>query len=141
MSDSTHIAAGSVMQILRDAGLKPTPGRLAVYGAFAGGACLSAAEVLQQLGGRAHIPPATVYRALATLCGIGLLQRIPSDHGALYVVHAAAPQLICSRCGKVEAVDAPEVHRYNRALMKNRGMQGDGALVMVADCRRKQCNQ
>lgn len=133
-------ATTPIAQMMQVAGLKPTAGRLAVYGVFAGGACLSAAEVLQQLEPGANIPPATVYRALSAFCGIGLLQRIPTDNGALYVAATAAPQLICSRCGKVEAVDAPEVHRYNRALMKNRGMQGDGALLMVADCRRKQCD-
>ncbi|MGI9307318.1 MAG: Fur family transcriptional regulator [Gammaproteobacteria bacterium] len=126
-------------EILRNAGLHPTAGRLAVLESLRAGECLAAREVAQRLARRPHIPPATVYRALSSLCGAGLARRIPSGNGAVYMLAAeeSAPQLVCSRCGKVEKISSPEVRRYNTALKKNRG--GAGALLMLADCNRKEC--
>ncbi|MGU9952008.1 MAG: Fur family transcriptional regulator [Gammaproteobacteria bacterium WSBS_2016_MAG_OTU1] len=131
-------------QILTVAKLQPTAGRVAVLDVLSAGECLSAGEIsqrLRRLDEQYHIPPATVYRTLSSLCGAGIAKRIPADHGALYMLATTTtvPQLICSRCGKVEEVDSPEMRRYNEDLMRNRGMDGDGALLMVADCRRKQC--
>lgn len=127
--------------ILLGANLKPTAGRLAVFSVLRAGECLAAADILQRLERKPHIPPATAYRALAALCEAGLAVRVPATNGALYMLaqDAATPHLICSRCGKVEEVDSPEVRRYNMALMKNRGVSGDSALLMLADCKRKEC--
>lgn len=122
--------------ILQNAGVHPTAGRRAVFGALRPGECLTAADIARRLAKR--IPPATVYRALSSLCAAGLARRIPAEHGALYMSARGgpAPQLVCSRCGKVEEVDSPAVRRYQTALQKNRG---GGSLYMVADCRRKEC--
>ena len=122
---------------LRAAGLSPTVGRVAVFSALRGGKCLSAAAVARRAR---KIPPATVYRALASLCDAGLLRRVPGEKNALYMQMDShtSPQLICAKCGKVENVDSPEIRRYHSALQKDRG--GDGALLMVADCTRKECD-
>lgn len=122
--------------IFQNAGLHPTAGRLAVFSALQAGECLSAGDIAQRLARR--VPPATIYRALSSLCIAGLARRIPSDHGALYTLarEEPVPQLVCARCGKVEEVDSPAVRRYHSALQKNRG---GGALYMVADCHRKEC--
>ncbi|MGI9296288.1 MAG: Fur family transcriptional regulator [Gammaproteobacteria bacterium] len=122
--------------ILQNAGLHPTAGRRAVFSALRAGECLSAADIARHLAGR--VPPATVYRALSSLCAAGLARRIPADHGALYTPtrEEPSPQLVCARCGKVEEVDSPAVRRYQHTLQKDRGV---GALYMVADCRRKEC--
>lgn len=123
-------------EILQDAGLSPTAGRCAVFSALRAEECLSAADIAQRLSPR--IPPATVYRALSSLCDAGLARRIPAEGGALYTIaQEEAPQIVCSRCGKVEEVDSPEVRRLQSDLQKNRG---GGALYMVADCRRKECD-
>ncbi len=123
--------------LLQNAGLHPTAGRRAVFAALRGGKCLSAADIVRRLSRR--IPPATVYRALSSLYETGLARRIPADHGALYTLaHAEpSPQLVCSRCGKVEKVNSPAVRHYQTALQKNRG---GGAVYVVADCRRKECD-
>ena len=122
--------------LLQNAGLHPTAG---------GGRCLrrcAAANVFRRriLCGvyRGAFRPATVYRALSSLYETGLARRIPADHGALYTLaHAEpSPQLVCSRCGKVEKVNSPAVRHYQTALQKNRG---GGAVYVVADCRRKEC--
>ena len=122
--------------ILQNVGLHPTAGRRTVFAALRAGAGLSAADIARKLARR--IPPATVYRALSSLCAAGLARRIPADNGALYTLarEAPLPQLVCARCGKVEEVDSPAVRRYQTALQKNRG---GGAPYMVADCRRKEC--
>lgn len=124
-------------QILKNAKLHPTPGRRAVLLALRADAGLSAQDITQRLE-RPHIPPATVYRALLSLCNAGLARRIPAANGALYMLarEESSPQLLCSRCGKVEKINSPEVRRYNRALAKKRGA---AAVLMVADCRRKKC--
>ena len=85
---------------------------------------------------------ATVYRALAALTRAGLLRRIPASDEALYepARDPAAPQLVCVRCGKMEEVRDPEVKRFNETEMKKRGVSADaGALLLYADCRRKEC--
>ena len=86
----------------------------------------------------------TVYRALTVFLKAGLIRRIPAAGGALFVLttEEAMPQLVCSRCGKIEEINDPDVVRYNSALMKNRGVDDDGgALLMYADCKRKECDE
>lgn len=128
----------AIKTILKNANLHPTAGRTAVYAALRRGGCVSAADIARRMA-RSPVPPATIYRALASLCEAGLARRIPAEHGALYMLASEepAPQLVCSRCGKVEDVDSPEVRRYNAALQKNRG---SGALLMLAGCHRKECD-
>lgn len=123
------------VDIFRNAKLHPTPGRKAVLAALREDECHSARDIARRLS---DVPTATVYRALLALCAAGLARRIPAADGAVYMLARGedAPQLLCSRCGKVENINAPEVRRYNTALAKKRG---GGALLMVADCRRKQC--
>lgn len=124
--------------LLQEAGLNPTAGRLAVFSLLHAGKCLSANDISRLLSDR--IPPATVYRALSSLCAAGLARRIPAEHGALYLSarEEPSPQLICSRCGKVEEVDSPAVRRWQTSLQKDRG---GGSLYMVADCRKKECEK
>ena len=126
----------TIQNTLRAAGLSPTAGRVAVFTALKSGKCLSAAAVVRKARG---VPPATVYRALSSLCDAGLISRVPGERSALYMrADSHAAQLICARCGKVEEVNSPEVRRYHSTLKKDRG--GDGALLMVADCARKECD-
>ncbi len=127
-----------IVDILRNAKLHPTLGRKAVFLALREDECLSARDISRRMERRPHIPPATVYRALLSLCNAGLARRIPAANGALYMLarEETAPRLLCSRCGKVEKINSPEVRRYNTALAKKRGA---AVLLMVADCRRKKC--
>jgi Fe2+ or Zn2+ uptake regulation protein len=113
-----------------------------VLEALDGGACLSAQDIIASLSGIARPGAATIYRALTALCEAGVVKRVPTDNSSLYVLasHSTHPQLICSRCGKVEEIHSPEMVRYNATLMKNRGVKNDSALLMVADCKRKECD-
>ena len=125
---------------LAAAKLRATAGRAAVLESLSAEEGQSAADILHRLD--SAVAPATVYRSLLSLCVAGLAKRIPADNGALYMLadSAAAPRLVCSRCGKVEEVQSPPaVRRYNAELMKNRGVDSSAAMLMVADCKRKEC--
>ncbi|MGI9347171.1 MAG: Fur family transcriptional regulator [Gammaproteobacteria bacterium] len=131
----------TIFDILQNAKVKPLAGRVAVVEALANGECLSAQDIIARQSGGERPGAATIYRALSALCVAGVVKRIPTDTSALYMlVHeTAAAQLICSRCGKVEEIHSPELAKYNAALMKNRGVE-ESSLLMVADCKRKECD-
>lgn len=124
-------------------GVKPTAVRLAVLGALQAHARLSAREawgaVQKQ---KPSVGFTSVYRALSVLHEAGLLRKIPSEQGALYEYHEdeVSPQLVCSRCGKVEEIDDPAVLAYNASVVKKRGLANSDALLMYADCRKKNCD-
>jgi Fur family transcriptional regulator, ferric uptake regulator len=66
--------------VLRDAGVRASPGRAAVTQALAAGGCLmSAQDVLLRLTGEAS--PSTVYRTLDLLHEHGLLRRVDAGEG------------------------------------------------------------
>ena len=131
---------------MRAAGLRATGGRAEVLAVvLSAHSPLAAREAIARLAkrGKAAAGTATVYRALAALTRAGLLRRIPASDEALYEAarEAAAPQLVCTRCGKMEEVRDPEVKRFNESVMKKRGVSADaGALLLYADCRRKECD-
>ena len=130
--------------ILKTAGLKSTPARLRVLTLLEDGVCLSARDVWRALSENddaASFP--TVYRVLSVLSEAGLLRKIPSENGALYenANNDALPQLICSRCGKKEDVEDPALLRYNADVLKTRGLTEGNALLLYADCKRKECDE
>ena len=135
----------SAKRALRAAGLRATGGRAEVLeAALSAKSPLPAREVITLLARKGRpAGAATVYRALSALTRAGLLRRIPASDQALYepARDPASPQLVCARCGKMEAVEDPEVRRFNERVMKNRGVSADaGALLLYADCRRKECD-
>lgn len=135
----------SAKAALRAAGLRATGGRAEVLAVVLGAKSpLAARQAIARLTKKGKpTGAATVYRALAALTRAGLLRRIPASDEALYepARGAAAPQLVCSRCGKMEEVRDPEVKRFNAAVMKKRGVAAHAAaLLLYADCRRKECD-
>lgn len=123
-------------------GLRDTPNRRRVLAVLQHSAApLSARQVWQALGAE-RCGFATVYRTLSALTDAGLVRKILSEHNALYE-HAEddhAPQLVCSRCGKVEEVTDPTLLQYNASTMKQRGLNEQDALTLYANCRRKECD-
>lgn len=119
-----------------------TPGRLAVVQILDSGKRLSARDIWQQMSAlQVTAGFATVYRALAVLCTAGLVRKMPSASGALYERQQddSLPQLICSRCGRVEDIDDPGLLRYNASVIKSRSLPERDRLLLYADCKRKGC--
>ena len=98
-------------QALRAAGLKATPGRVALLSAFPHGCEPVSAEYLSE-----HVPgvdQATVYRNLKTLEKTGLVRRVDIRTDA--VLYELAGELtaghhhhhiVCTSCGTIEAFEA-----------------------------------
>ena len=129
--------------VLEKFGIKPTATRRAVIDALAAQRRLFAREIWQHAQKKnAQVGFASVYRALSALTDAGLLRKIPSEQGALYEYPGgdSAPQLVCSRCGKIEDIDDPALLAYNANLAKNRGLAQTDSVLLYADCKRKECD-
>ena len=130
--------------LLEHSGLRATRSRLQILEILENSDTpLSAREVWQQLP-QDKTGFATVYRALSALCETGLAKEILSKNNALYEFNreeGGAPQLICSRCGKVEDITDPTVLKYNENINKRRGLDDHHGLLLYADCRRKECDK
>lgn len=102
---------------LRQAGMRVTPSRLAVYGVLAGTSTpLSHGEVWSRLDPRT-LDRATVYRNLLAMVQAGLVQRMDlGDHVWRFELTGAEshegphhPHFVCTECGTVECLDDVEV--------------------------------
>lgn len=123
--------AEAVRRLLRDAGLRVTPGRVAVYRALSEARAPLTHNDLVDATRSLGLDRATVYRNLVTLADAGLLTRtdlgdhvwrfeIPRDHDG---VHPAHPHFVCVTCGDVQCLDGlelrlPAAGRGPRALAK-----------------------
>ncbi len=92
-------------QVLREAGYKATPARLALLKLLQGSKePLSIGEIMEKLKGAA-IDQATVYRILTVLESIGVVRQINLRHGHAdyeYVDPKDHHHIICINCNKVE---------------------------------------
>ena len=128
--------------MFHDTGLRVTQGRVRILEILSLGEPLTAREIWEKmLVDKKRSGFATVYRTLSVLCTVGLARKRLSEHGMLYegMNSDALPQLVCSRCGKVEEVDDPGLLRYNTGVIKDRSLTDGNALLLYADCRRKGC--
>lgn len=101
--------AAKVIARYREAGQKITPQRLAVLRALEGNHThpTAAAVVDKVHRDNPYISPATVYRVLNELTGMGELQPLPMDDGTVHFEpntdgHA---HLLCERCGRIDDAD------------------------------------
>jgi len=105
-------ARAELRERIRAAGLRATPGRIAVLAELvAAKAPLSHAELVDRLADAA-LDRATVYRNLMDLASAGLLDR--TDHGDHVWrfaanggehAHAAHPHFVCVQCGDVRCLE------------------------------------
>ncbi len=117
MADSEHHDV--LRGLLREAGLRATPARVAVLGVVrAATAPLSHSEVVAQLDGRGW-DPATIFRNLVTLADAGFVHRTDmGDHvwrfeavteaGKGTTVHDHA-HFLCTECGEVTCMPGFEL--------------------------------
>jgi Fur family peroxide stress response transcriptional regulator len=127
--------------LLREAGLRVTPQRVAVLKALAAASHPTAEGILERI-----LPEypgtglATVYNTLAALAARGRVLAIPSPEGRRYDLRTEAHQHVrCRRCGRV--ADLPEWpgEEWVRAVLPA-GWSAEGWQVMVEGlcdaCRR-----
>ncbi len=112
------------VSVLRKAGLKATPRRLALLAFVAdAGNPLSVGMISDGIGSKLNA--VTVYRALETLCRAGITKRIDFQHGHAYYELADTGDhhhIVCTACAKVEdfsGCDAPRIVR--NALRNSKG--------------------
>lgn len=104
-----HLARPRLAALLRGAGLRVTPQRLAVLGALATGRHLAPCQAIweraQSVCGDLGL--VTAYRTLARLHAAGLVEQIEMNGTAHFgLANRHHDHVICRRCGAVEAMDA-----------------------------------
>lgn len=112
-------------QILRSAGLKCTPPRLAVLTFLAsGGHYTSAQEIHEKLGKKKNLDLVTVYRTLTSFEKAGLVKRVDIRKGAIYYEYNEGHHhhIICTNCEKVsEFTNAGDEEVVAKALKQVKG--------------------
>jgi len=134
-----------MVAVLKEAGLRVTPQRLAVCQALAGNKSHPTAQALfEQL--RPDFPSlsrATIYNTLKTLAGAGLIQELgDASDGAIHYDADPSPHvnLVCTRCHRIEDfLDAP-LGAVARRVADGSGYELRGARVvyygLCPKCRR-----
>ncbi|HXF95033.1 MAG TPA: Fur family transcriptional regulator [Gemmatimonadales bacterium] len=128
-----------VAERLRRGGLRVTRPRLAVYRALAAlGGHRSAEDVVAELRRRRErVSRMSVYNALATLRGVGLLmQANAGPGGTLYETRAAwHHHFVCRRCGRVLDVPCVRGRRPCLSLPAGIGRAEEAQIVFRGVCR------
>lgn len=123
------VEAEEVQRLLRGAGLRVTPGRVAVYRVLAEARAPLTHNDLVEATKPLRLDRATVYRNLVSLAEAGLLTRTDlGDHVWRFEIprshedsHPAHPHFVCVTCGDVQCLDGlelklPSAARGPRAL-------------------------
>lgn len=101
---------------------------------------LGAYEVARSLEGVGSAKPATAYRALYFLEGLGLIRRIRSlsKFVALKSIAVAGPQafVVCEECGTTEQIELGEESRALFAIVESAGFRNlDAAIELSGRCQ------
>jgi Fur family ferric uptake transcriptional regulator len=111
--------------LLSDAGLEPTPNRIAVLEVVGNNQYpLSAADIYNTLGRTGSINRVTVYRILDRLVARGLVDRLSTGGRAFYYGmapnehHDAHPHFYCKRCGQMDCLTPESLTVDTAALWK-----------------------
>lgn len=122
--------ARSFEELLRGAGLRSTPQRLAVLSSLAGRDDLVTAQDLHhEMRSRGDAPGlATIYRTLAALSDAGEVDTFPRDGEQAFRLcrDAHHHHLVCESCGAVEEVEAQEVEAWVTRVARRRGFAVTG---------------
>lgn len=119
-------------------GLQLTALRRRVFAELAAAnAPLGAYDLVERLGRERRMAPISVYRVLDFLIEAGLIHRIVTRNTYLPCHHADAGHdatvfLVCTRCGGVDEVSAPDVARGVSGTAAAAGFKPVGSAVEVA---------
>lgn len=104
---------------LRSAGLKATPGRLALLEVlYSAKSPRSIAKIMRELGGK--IDRVTAYRALAAMEKTGLVRKVNLEHGHADYELALDDHhhLVCTACGRLEDFGGCDLRGLERKALK-----------------------
>lgn len=104
-----HVRDSQFTSMLRKAGLRVTPQRLAILETLATGRHLASCQAIWERGRTvcSDLGLVTVYRTLARLCAVGLVEQVDMDGTAHFgLADQHHDHVVCQRCGAVEATDA-----------------------------------
>ena len=116
---------------LREAGLRPTPQRLAVMRALDGrDEAVTAQELHHELRRRGVRAPGltTIYRTLSALADAGALDTFDRDGEQAFRLCGAEHHhhLLCTSCGTVQEVEAREVESWVARVARRTGFAVTG---------------
>jgi len=110
--------------MLRTAGLRPTPSRLAILEALAREArAVSAQQLFVDLRGTPGAPGlATIYRTLSALADAGAVDTFRRGDESFFRVcrDGHHHHLVCNNCGLVEEIEADEVEAWVARVSRRR---------------------
>lgn len=127
--------------LLRDAGMRATPQRLAVLRVLrrAGGDHLSADDVWEKLR-RTHagMDRSTAYRILASLVEVGILNqaRFPDGVARFEITETAHHHAVCTRCGATVDIPHAAMQALARTVVQDSGFHiGEQPQLLAGLCR------
>jgi Fur family ferric uptake transcriptional regulator len=128
MQTATHDYT-EVLRLLRSRGLRMTPQRLAIVSEVmrASGHIAPAAIARKVESEMPGVNPSTVYRTLALLEEVGVLQHSHVETGAEYhrSEDAQHVHLTCHRCGRDDALSLEEAGRLHALIRRHHGFEAD----------------
>ncbi len=133
-----HISAETLIDTLRDRGLRITAPRRAVCEVIATGHDdhLDATTIAERATtDSGPIDTATVYRTLETLIDAGLLTHTHLPHGAaVYHLAESAPHthLVCDTCGSVTSLGTKAMHTVEAQIRDTTGFAADLAHFAIS---------
>ena len=133
-----------VLELLRSRGLRMTPQRRAIVSeVMRTQGHISPAAIARTIEGEMPgVNPSTVYRTLALLEDVGVLQHSHLESGAEYHKRDEAQHvhLTCHRCGRDDALSIAEAGRLGKLIHQHHGFVADlthfAITGLCADVRR-----
>jgi Fur family ferric uptake transcriptional regulator len=136
------IEYADVMELLRSRGLRMTPQRRAIVSeVMRTHGHISPSAIARKVEGEMPgVNPSTVYRTLALLEDVGVLQHSHLESGAEYhkADEAQHVHLTCHRCGRDDELSLAEAERLKRLIHSHHGFVADlthfAITGLCADC-------
>lgn len=128
--------------LLRDAGLKATPARLAVLNLLSmAKKPLSINDIKQDLKRHSSIDQATIYRIIKALEKKGLIKQVDFQHGHAHYelrTHDHHHHVVCENCGKVADISKCDTTDIEKQALKISGFSkiNDHSLELFGLCNK-----
>lgn len=140
--EHTPVEYGEVMDLLKERGLRMTPQRRAIVSqVMRAQGHIAPAEISRKIQGEMPgVNASTVYRTLALLEEVGVLQHSHLETGAEYhkIDEAQHVHLSCHRCGRDDALSLAEAATLSDLIHRHHGFVADlthfAITGLCADC-------